>query len=193
MKVGLFGGSFNPPHLAHLVIAETAREQFNLDQVLWVPGRNPPHKTGIEMASAACRLAMTRLATQDNPSFKVSKLEMEREGPSYTVDTLRHLQKQYPSRSYALVIGGDSLATFDEWHRPEEIVERVPLIVYNRYEAALAEVDERYTRHARYVEAPRLDISSTAVRRCLQKGISIRYLVPEAVRGYIRKHNLYRG
>lgn len=192
MDVGLFGGTFNPPHLAHLVIAEAVRDQFGLDEVLWMPSRNPPHKDDADIAPAACRLAMTRLTVQDNPSFRVSKMEMEREGPSYTVETLRQLQEHRPSASFSLIIGGDSLRTFDEWHRGHEIIERAPLIVYDRFHEG-SEEPLSFRDRVHFVDAPMIDISSTDIRARCRKGRSIRYMVPESVRNYIRKHGIYRG
>lgn len=193
MDVGLFGGTFNPPHLAHLVIAEVVRDQFGLDEVLWMPSRNPPHKDDDDVAPAACRLAMTRLTVQDNPSFRASKMEMERDGPSYTVETLRQLQKCHPSASFSLIIGGDSLRTFDEWHRGNEIIERAPLIVYDRPHAGESEECLPPQDRVHFVDAPMIDISSTDIRARCRKGQSIRYMVPEPVRTYIRKHGIYRG
>lgn len=192
-RVGLFGGSFNPPHLAHLIVAETVREQGELDAVLWMPGRLPPHKLDAEhLAEPAHRLAMTRLAAADHPGFEVSELEMRREGPSYTVETLRHLQEERPDVAYHLVIGGDSLRGLPDWHRPEEIVERVPIIVYRRPGAEPTEVAARFAGRVQFVDAPLLELSSTSIRERIRHGRSIRYLVPEAVRTYIEEHGLYR-
>lgn len=192
MEIGLFGGTFDPPHLAHLIIAETVCDQFGLDQILWMPSGQPPHKTGGELTPAASRLAMTRLAIRDNEAFAVSTLEMERDGPSYTVDTLRVLQDRHPNASFALIIGGDSLADFHTWHRPEEIASRAPLIVYDRPQATPPE-SERLVQEARFAEAPRLAISSTGIRNRCRDGRSIRYLVSEPVRRYIQEENLYRS
>ena len=146
MQVGIFGGTFNPPHLAHLIIAETVREQFTLEQVLWMPSRQPPHKTAQAMVAPEHRLAMTRLAVEGNPTFTVSELEMQRDGPSYTIDTIERLQNQLPDMSFALIIGGDSLRGLDTWHRPEAIVElgqptsarihSADLITFTRFEPA---------------------------------------------------------
>ena len=191
MNVGLFGGSFNPPHLAHLIIAETVREQVRLDQVWWIPARRSPHKTEETLVSAQHRLAMTQRATQDHPAFAVSDLEVRREGASYTIDTVQALQTAHPGDTFSLLLGGDSLSDFDTWRQPEEIAARVPLIVYRRPGAADVNVAPYLAGRVRFAEAPLLEISSTAIRARLREGLSIRYLVPEAVRAYIEGHGLY--
>ncbi len=191
MNVGLFGGSFNPPHLAHLIVAETVREQFRLDQVWWIPARRPPHKAEETLVSSQHRLAMTRRATQDHPAFAVSDVEVRRAGTSYTVETVRALQAAHPEYAFSLLLGGDSLRDFGTWRQPEEIVARVPLIVYRRPGAAEIEVEPYLAGRVRFAEAPLLEISGTEIRARLREGRSIRYLVPDAVRAYIEEHGLY--
>jgi len=189
MKAGLFGGSFNPPHVAHLIVAETVRDQFGLDRVLWIPAFIPPHKQEDQLVAPEHRLEMTRLATQGNPAFSVLDLEINREGVSYTVDTIRTLQEGDPGIDYTLILGGDSLRGFPSWHRPEEILSRVRLIVYDRGgEEPLA---LPYTGQVEVARAPLLDISSTDIRARRSRGQSIRYLVPDPVLAYIEAHNLY--
>lgn len=194
MTVGLFGGSFDPPHIAHLIVAEVAREQAHLDAVWWIPAYRPPHKTDQHLADAAHRLALTRAATADNPAFEVLDLELRREGVSYTVDTLADLQADYPQVDFQLIIGGDSLAGFMTWRRPDEIVRRVPLLVYPRPGYTADHVDvpvglpaERVT----WIEAPVVGVSSTRIRALRRAGRSVRYLVPEPVRAYLERHRLY--
>lgn len=191
MDIGIFGGSFNPPHIAHLVVAETVRDQFGLEEIWWIPSFKPPHKDNVELASAEHRLAMTRRATADNPAFKVLDIEIQRNGVSYTVDTLRVLQDDYPEASFWLIIGSDSLRNFDAWHRPDEIVERVPLIVYKRPGAISSIVEPRFANRVRFADAPLFEVSGTEIRARRQRGRSIRYLVPEPVRQYIEEHDLY--
>ncbi len=192
MNIGLFGGSFNPPHLAHLIVAESVREQFRLDQVWWIPARRPPHKAEQTLVSSQHRLEMTRRATQDHPAFAVSDIEVRRTGASYTVVTVRALQEAHPEYAFSLLLGGDSLRDFGKWRQPEEIVARVPLIVYRRPDAAEIEVEPYLAGRVRFAEAPLLEISGTEIRARLREGRSIRYLVPEAVRAYIEEHGLYR-
>ena len=191
MNIGLFGGSFNPPHLAHLIVAETVREQFRLDQVWWMPARRPPHKAEETLVSSQHRLEMTRRATQDHPAFAVSDVEVRRAGASYTVETVRALQATHPEYAFSLLLGGDSLRDFGTWRQPEEIVARVPLIVYRRPGAADIEVEPYLAGRVRFAEAPLLEISGTEIRARLREGRSIRYLVPDAIRAYIEEHGLY--
>lgn len=191
MRIGLFGGSFNPPHLAHLIVAETIREQFDLDAIWWIPAYQPPHKTGEALAAAAHRLAMTQAAVAGNPAFEVSDLEIQREGTSYTVDTVCTLQAKHPNHPFFLLIGSDSLQGFSSWHQPEEIVARVPLIVYRRPGTAAINVEPSFAERVHFAEAPLLEISGTKIRRRLREGRSIRYLVPDVVRAYIDQHKLY--
>jgi len=190
-KVGLFGGSFNPPHLAHLIIAETVREQEGLDEVWWIPAYTPPHKAVGLLVEAGHRLAMTRLATVTQPAFVVSEVEIERGGVSFTVDTLQALQTAYPDIAFSLIIGGDSLRDLGMWHRPEEIVARVPLLVYTRAGVSRGEGPPALVKRARFVEAPLLEISSTDIRARCRTGRSIHYLVPASVRSYIMAYRLY--
>ena len=192
MNIGLFGGSFDPPHLAHLIVAETVREQFDLDQIWWMPAFDPPHKAEAALASARHRLEMTRRATQDSPGFAVSDVEIQRAGTSYTVDTVRVLQETYPAYAFSLLLGGDSLRDFASWSQPEEIVARVPLIVYRRSGAAGASLPSFLEGRVRFADAPLIDISATEIRARVREGRSIRYLVPDVVRVYIEVHGLYR-
>lgn len=191
MHVGIFGGSFNPPHLAHLIVAETMREHFQLDRVLWIPSRRPPHKPDDGLAAPEDRLAMTRLATADHPSFAVSEIELQREGVSYTVETVRTLQEDYPGDTFYLLVGGDSLRDFASWYRSDEILRRVPLLVYRRPGAALPAIPPEQAPRIHVADAPLLDVSSTAIRARCREGRSIRYLVPDPVRAYIETHGLY--
>lgn len=194
MTIGLFGGSFNPPHLAHLIVAETVRDRADLDEVWWVPARTPPHKQNdgsAELVAPEHRLAMTERAVASNPAFTVETLELEREGPSYTADTIRILQERRSEDRFCLVIGSDSLAGLPDWHRPDAIVDRVELLVYPRPGVDLSGVPDRFREAATFVDVPRLEISGTAIREDLAAGRSVRYLVPEAVRAYVDRHGLY--
>lgn len=194
MTIGLFGGSFNPPHLAHLVVAESARDRAGLEEVWWIPARTPPHKRGAEsedLVGPSHRLAMTRRAVSDNPAFSVREIELRRSGPSYTVETLRQLQEEQPHERFVLVIGSDSLAGLRDWHRPDEIVERVELIVYPRPGVDLSDVPDRYREAATFVRTPPLAISGTRIRDWCRAGRSVRYLVPERVRTYMHEEGLY--
>jgi nicotinate-nucleotide adenylyltransferase len=192
MNVGLFGGSFDPPHLAHLIVAETVRDRFGLDRICWMPNYQPPHKADHLGDTAGHRLEMTRLATLDHPAFFVSTLELERRGTSYTIDTICALQAAHPDTSFHLILGSDSHRSFSSWHRPDDIVRRVPLIVYPRPDADPGDAADRYPGRVHRADAPLLEISSEVVRARLRAGHSIRYLVPDAVCAYIEAHNLYQ-
>jgi nicotinate-nucleotide adenylyltransferase len=135
---------------------------------------------------------MTRCVVASNPHFRVCDLEVQREGVSYTVETVRVLQDQHPDTDFALIIGSDSLDHFGEWHRPDEIAERVPLIVYKRPGAIEAVAEPRFANHVRYVAAPVVEVSGTEIRARCRAGRTIRYLVPDAVRTYIEAHDLYQ-
>ena len=179
IDIGLFGGSFNPPHIAHCVVANVVRDQFGLDEVWWIPNAQPPHKSESELASAEHRLAMTRAITKDDPGFHVSDIEIRREGISYTIDTVRALQDEYPNTRFALIIGSDSLDSFASWHRPDEIASRLPIIVYKRPGPIESIAAPRFANNVRFVSAPVMEISGTEVRLRRQAGRSIRYFVPE--------------
>jgi nicotinate-nucleotide adenylyltransferase len=192
-RVGLFGGSFNPPHLAHLALAEAARDQMGLDRVVWMPAAVPPHKQHRHLPAGEHRLEMTRRAIEGNPAFVVSDLEIAREGVSYTIDTIRTLQEAFPETDFHLLLGGDSLAQFETWAQPEDIVRRVPLVVYPRPGSTIAGVSAYVMARVTVLDRPLLDPSSTAIRRLMRAGRSVRYLVPDAVLAYAAEHELYDG
>lgn len=187
-RVGVFGGTFDPPHVGHLAIAEWARDRLALARVLLVPAGEPPHKRGRPVTAARHRLAMARLAARGNPAFAVSPIEAEREGPSFTVDTLRALRVRERGARLFLVIGADSLDDFPDWRDPEGILELATLAVAERNGAG----GRKRSRppHVR-LEFPPLDISSSVLRRRARDGHSLRYLVPDPVIAYIRRHGLY--
>lgn len=193
MDIGLFGGSFNPPHVAHLIVAEIVRDQFGLREVWWIPNATPPHKADDQIVAPEHRLAMTKRATADNPHFRVNDVEIRRAGVSYTVDTVTSLQEEHPDTAFALIIGSDSLNHFTEWHRPDDIARRVPLIVYKRPGVIDAVAAPRFANCVKYVAAPVMEVSGTEIRARRRAGRSIRHLVPETVRAYVEEHGLYGG
>ena len=190
LDTGIFGGTFNPPHLAHLLVAETVREAAGLERIVWIPSGRPPHKALDEVVPVRHRFAMAKRAIAGHEHFTLSDVEMKREGPSYTVDTLRLLRRRQPERRFGLIIGGDSLSGFLSWHRPLEIIEQVPLIVYRRPGNEIAPPPEIAERVC-IVDAPLIEISGTGVRERIRSGRSIRYRVPESVREYIELNGLY--
>ena len=189
-RIGVFGGTFDPPHLGHLALAECARDQLGLERVIFIPAGSPPHKRRIERSTALRRVAMTRLAIRGNPAFRVSLLEVRRRGPSFTVDTLRDLGKRFPGGRLYLLLGADSLADFPNWHRPREILRRATLVV-----AARPGVRGRAgpRRGVTWLENFSVDISSSAIRARARSGRSVRYLVPDAVGRYLTRHRVYGG
>ncbi|MEM1094217.1 MAG: nicotinate (nicotinamide) nucleotide adenylyltransferase [Bacteroidota bacterium] len=189
--IGLFGGAFNPPHMGHLMVAETLREQFALDEVWWTPTATPPHKSADHLASAAHRVAMVQAAIAENPGFVCATHELERGGISYTAETVAALRQQHPGVRFSLLIGGDSYAAFGSWYQPEVIIAHTELLVYLRPGSEVLPVPARWQGRIRFAEAPLIEVSSTSIRARCALGQSIRYRVPDAVRTYIHQQNLY--
>ena len=199
-RLGVLGGSFDPPHLGHLGIAEEARESFALDRVLFVPAAQPPHKPTGTAAGASDRLAMVRLAVRGNPYFDVSDIELHRKGPSYTIDTLEELEGIYRGARLFFIVGADSLCELHKWHRAKELVSRFAFVIVKRpgakaaYRAGLERAFGRAIAaklEANFIKAGPYDISATEVRGRVSGGRSIRYLVAPAVERYIIRHGLY--
>jgi nicotinate-nucleotide adenylyltransferase len=191
VRIGLFGGSFNPPHLGHLIVAEVLREERALDAVWWIPAHVAPHKTREDLAAAEHRVKMTRLAIEGHPAFSLETLELERPAPSYTVDTLRALRRVHPEWHFDLLVGSDSLEAFAEWRDPEGILRRAELVVYPRPGFAVTQLPDLLQGRVHQIPAPRVEISSSDIRRRVREGRSIRYLVPASVADYIEVNGLY--
>jgi nicotinate-nucleotide adenylyltransferase len=193
-RIGLFGGSFDPPHVAHLAVAEAAREQARLDRVLWIPAAISPFKAGAETSEGRHRMEMVRLAIAGNPAFVADDLEIARGGISYTVDTVEEIADRHPDAELRLIIGGDSLRTFERWREPRRIVETAALLVYRRAgdSSASGDLPDWLSARVTFVEAPAIDLSATHLRRMLAEGRSGRYLVPDAVLEYAARQGLYR-
>lgn len=199
MRVGILGGTFDPIHLGHLIIAEEARVQMDLDSVVFVPAGRPWLKEHEPIAPAKHRLEMVRLAMELNPSFSCSSLEVEHEGISYTVDTLEGMRQTLPSGAEMFfIIGADSLREFHRWRHPERILKLATLVTAVRpgYEENPVEELERDMRGASrrvvLLEGPLVEISSTEIRRRVAGGRSIRGLVPREVEEYVKSNGLYR-
>lgn len=196
LRYGVLGGSFDPPHYGHLAMAETARVQLGLAQILFVPAAQPPHKTPCSPAEQ--RVALLAAAIADNPAFTLSRVDLDRPGPHYTVDMLRLLQAQHPDVSaWYFLMGEDSLRDFPTWRDPEGILAQAYLAVMPR----LGERADVVALRARYealnerlvwLDVPTLNISSSDLRRRVHAGLPIRYLVPSAVEAYIQAQGLYR-
>lgn len=196
VRLGVIGGTFDPPHYGHLVLAETGRVQLDLERVLFVPAARPPHKPEQPIAQTRHRVAMVEAAIDDNESFALSRVDLDRPGPHYTVDMLGILNRTDPEATLFFLMGGDSLAEFLSWRDPAGIVARAHLAVMRRpgweadlasLEGALPDIQDRLA----WLDAPHLQISGTDLRRRVREGLPIRYLVPPEVRQYVHKHALY--
>jgi nicotinate-nucleotide adenylyltransferase len=187
-RIGVFGGTFDPPHLGHVALAECAREQLDLDRVLFVPAGDPPHKRGRALSPAAARVAMTRLAIEDRPGFKVLLAEVRRPGPSFTVDTLRAIHRAHPRAELFLILGEDSLEEFGTWREPAAIRKLATLVVARRPGSRA-----RRGRGVVWLDNPLVDLSSSGIRARARAGRPVRALVPAPVARYMLKHRLYRG
>ncbi len=197
-SVGILGGTFNPPHLAHLVCAGEARSQLGLDRVLVVPTGIPPHKQMDDEPGPRHRLEMCRLAVGAHGDWlEVSPIEIDRAGPSYTVDTLEEIHASRPGDELTFIVGGDMAWSLPTWHEPEAILRLASMAVAERAGARREEVRARLAAmhgsdRIRYIDVPRLDISSSALRHRVREGRRIDFLVPDAVGAYIEQEGLYR-
>ncbi len=199
MRVGVLGGTFDPIHIGHLVAAEEARVQLRLDQVVFVPAGLPPHKLTNHVAPVDHRLAMVKLAIASNPYFTVSRVDIDRFGPCYTVDTIELLRDEWGGEvELYFILGSDSMADVPTWHRPERLIRLCRLAVVERpgYQVDMEELERMLpgiTSRVHFVHSPQLDISSTDIQRRVHEGLPIKYQVPEAVEDYIYEHELYTG
>jgi len=198
VRIGILGGTFNPPHLGHLVCAQEAYRELQLDRVMLIPARIPPHKPVEHEPGPEHRLRLCQLAIEGDDRFSVSQLELERDGPSYTVDTLEALSSQTPNNELFLVVGGDIAAGLPKWHRPERVLEVATLAIAkrrgtSRHSVAAALDSLRGGDRACFFSMPRIGVSSTMIRRRVAAGQPIRYLVPDRVAEYISRHELYGG
>lgn len=191
MKLGVLGGTFDPIHNAHLLLAEQAREQLGLKKVFFIPAGDPWRKAFRRVVPAQHRLAMTQLAVKDDPGFLVDDCEIKRQGPTYTADTLRDLHKRHAKDELYLLLGEDALADLPFWRDPESIAEEAHIVSAPRGGVVLPELPFDADRVVR-IKMPYLEISSTDIRARAKAGKSLRYLVPDAVADYINEHKLYR-
>jgi nicotinate-nucleotide adenylyltransferase len=200
MRVGVLGGTFDPPHLGHLILAQEALQVLGLAKVLFAPAGEPWRKAGRELSPRGQRLAMVRLAVEGNPDLAVSTAEVDRPGPSYTSETLAELREQFGSETELFfLMGADSLADFPQWHEPQRILELARLAVAERpplgdegFEEGIPEdLADTLRERVVWLAMPLIAISASVVRERVRRGLSIRYWVPEAVAEYIRDHGLY--
>ncbi len=202
-RIALFGGSFNPIHHGHLIIARSVVEQLGLDQVIFVPCRRPPHKSAVTLADAEHRAAMVRLAISDEPRFGFSDFELRSDGPNYTIDTVAHFRAELGLEvSLHVIIGVDSLNELPGWYRAAALVDACRIVTALRpgwdeirWEQLRTRLSEEHIAvlQAGVLTTPRVEISSTDIRRRMREGKSVRYLLPEAVRLHAEQHGLYRG
>lgn len=188
MRLGLLGGTFDPPHVAHLVVAEVARVSLGLDRVLFLVAGRPWMKE--DVGPARDRVAMTRLAVAEDPDFVLDERETRREGPTYTVDTVEELRRERPDAELVLILGSDQLRRLGEWHRAERLTALVGLAVAPRpgHPPASAEAAEW---GAQVLEAPAMEVSSSDLRARFRRGAAVRHQIPPSVEAYIRHHGLY--
>lgn len=196
-RIGLFGGTFDPPHLGHLILAAEARFQLELTRLLWALTPDPPHKQVQSITPTEHRLAMVQLAIEDNPSFELSRVELDRPGPHYTSDTIKLLADQHPGAEIVPVIGGDSLHDLPTWHHPQELIYAAHWIGVMRRpgESTNLEALEHelpgISSKVHYVDAPLLEIASREIRSRVAEGRPFRYYLPKPVYHYINQHHLY--
>jgi nicotinate-nucleotide adenylyltransferase len=196
-RVGLLGGTFNPPHLGHLVCAQEAHDQLGLDRLLLVPAGVPPHKAIEADPGIEHRVAMCAAAIAGDPRFAVSRVDADRPGPSFTVDTLRALNAEAPGDDLTFIVGGDMAHALPTWREPEAVLALAELGVAEREGVARAEIAERLAglagtaERVRFFTMPRIDVSSSLIRRRAAAGRPLRYLVPDAVADYIAQRRLY--
>lgn len=188
MKIGILGGTFNPIHTGHLILAEEAREKLGLDRVIFVPAYLPPHKQDGGIIAASERLSMVKLAIKSNRYFAVSDIEIKRDGRSYTIDTVKQFKKIYPADELYFIIGSDLLNYLEEWKELGEIIKMVNFTVATRPGYPL----ERIPSYISTLAIRAVDISGFGIRQAIKEKKSFRYLVPEAVFSYITKRGLYR-
>ena len=199
MKVGIFGGTFDPIHLGHLIVAEEASALLGLDEMLFVPAGRPWFKASDEVTEARHRMAMVELAIASNPRFRASDIEIGRVGPTYTVDTLVELREQLePNSEIYLILGLDSLQEIDRWHSPERVFELATVVGMSRPLCAAFDTERLdsifpgASDRVMMLDGPLIDISATDLRRRVSEGLSIKYRVPESVEAYVYEQGLYR-
>ncbi len=199
-SLGILGGTFDPIHYGHMVAAECAREAYNLDRVIFVPAARPPHKDLNEVLDSKHRFEMVKLAVEDNPYFEVSALEMERKGPSYTVETIASFQQQFPGAKIFFIIGVDALLLINTWKDIERLASLCNFVVVTRpgyllrpEQAHLTKIPDAVWKKIQLVPIPEMNISSSDIRQRVGRGQTVKYLLPPAVEEYMLKNDLYRA
>lgn len=198
MRLGIFGGTFDPVHYGHLMVAESCREQLRLDEVRWIPAASPPHKPGVRITDGHARADMLELALSGYADFKVDRRELKRSGPSFTVDTLKEMHLEFLSAELFLLIGADSLRDFRTWREPAQIAEMATIVACNRPGVAAISADQielwvgrELASRVIPVQIPGTDLSATDLRNRAKNGQSLRFRTPRAVEVYLLQHKLY--
>lgn len=201
-RIGIMGGSFDPVHVGHLIIAQDAVERLELSEVVFIPAAIPPHKQHIQQVGAEHRLEMLKLATEADIRFSVSDIELQRGGVSYTVDTLRELQEARPDADWVLIVGSDNLVDLHNWYKIDELLDLCEIATFLRPGESSLEMiaskvmlpeSRKESLLRNVVEAHLIEVSSTEIRMRVAEGLSVRYLVPPEVEMYMFEHGLYRG
>jgi nicotinate-nucleotide adenylyltransferase len=192
LRIVVMGGTFNPPHIAHLICAEEVYDLLKFDKVLFIPSARPPHKNNNEIVDALHRFEMTVLATKDNPRFEVSRIELDRPGRSYTIETVKELMRLYGDGSEIhWIVGADAILEMLSWKSIHELLEICNFVGINRPGYDICHADERILKKVTSLNVTNIDISSSEIRLRIKQGLSIRYLVPTEVEDYIYRNELY--
>lgn len=198
-KIGIMGGSFNPIHLGHLILAENARYSCQLNRIIFIPTGEHPFKNGSNRPSASDRLEMVKMAIQDNPFFELSDIEIKREGMCYTLDTVRELESIFPKAAFYLITGADIIFELDRWYEKEKLFKKLHFLTAHRPGYDHSELDKHIDRlkkefglKIKKITVPEIDISSSAIREKLLCDEPVKYMIPENVENYIFENSLYR-
>lgn len=194
IRIGLFGGSFDPIHNGHLQLANWTKNKLSLNRIIFIPAAIPPHKQNLKLTDSDHRYRMVQIAIENYPDFDISDVELERNGISYTIDTILYFKNKFEisKSNLFLIIGADSLLDFPNWKDPDKIVKNSQLIVLQRPEIYLDKSEPKFRRQAIILQSPLINISATDIRRRIKRGESISQFVPPAVERYIYEHNLYK-
>ncbi|MDQ1144963.1 nicotinate-nucleotide adenylyltransferase [Bacillus sp. SORGH_AS 510] len=185
-KVGILGGTFDPPHYGHLMIANEVLSVLQLDEIWFMPNQEPPHKKKTSTVKNEDRLRMLELATQGNNAFKIETIELERKGPSYTIDTMKMINAKYPNHQFFFIIGADMIEYLPKWQQIDELIKLVQFVGVHR-----PSYSHETNYPVLYVEVPGMDVSSSMIRERFKNGKTIRYLLPDVVIDYIEENHLY--
>lgn len=191
--MGIFGGTFDPIHFGHLILAEELKEELSLNKVIFVPSANPPHKENPHLSEAKDRLMMTQIAIQHNPFFVLSDLELKKGGKSYTIETVNQFKDLYPKSELYLLLGSDVLRELHLWREPKRIFEQIKVVIAKRPGFDKIDPQNSYVKKSQVIPINGLNISSTQIREKVRAGKSIRYLVPPGVEEFIQAKSLYKN